>query len=279
MGHSESGNADRILHAADLLPADLPLDDQGRLAEDLSCHICGYLRGADPRGACPECGSAAGWSIIGDLLRYSEPRWMRQVARGAFTIVAALAMAMIHFSLRITIMTIDIARWEEIIQRPVLDQLSLLLILLNISILIAGVWRLTTPEAAKQDSETLLHARKLARFGFVVSLVLGAAFLITINWSYPSIHHAIFALVLTGFLVASAMMTFGFFGYLRQLGQRIPNTVMSRQAVMLRVSALPDREDPRQHSVRHSFGLAIHHHVLGHWGDIHMYRERDSATG
>ena len=51
-------------------------DEAGRIAEDLPCLRCGYnLRGLGSEAACPECASAVGQSIQGDLLRFCDPVW------------------------------------------------------------------------------------------------------------------------------------------------------------------------------------------------------------
>ena len=50
------------------------VDQEGNLAEDRTCIKCAYnLRGLDPAGRCPECGTAVGRSILGDFLRYCDP--------------------------------------------------------------------------------------------------------------------------------------------------------------------------------------------------------------
>lgn len=60
-----------------------PLDSAGRLAEDRPCVACGYnLRGLDREGRCPECGTAVGRSLHGNLLRYCDPEWVERLARG-----------------------------------------------------------------------------------------------------------------------------------------------------------------------------------------------------
>jgi hypothetical protein len=66
----------------DTTPA-VPLDANGLLAADLACRKCSYnLRGLSVEGLCPECGRAIGLSVVGDLLRYSDPNWLRTLRRG-----------------------------------------------------------------------------------------------------------------------------------------------------------------------------------------------------
>ena len=48
----------------------VPIDEHGRLKDDFQCRTCGYnLRGLDTDGRCPECTTAVGRSVHGDLTR------------------------------------------------------------------------------------------------------------------------------------------------------------------------------------------------------------------
>ncbi|MCI0348663.1 MAG: hypothetical protein L0Z53_04490 [Acidobacteriales bacterium] len=50
---------------------------------DVQCVRCGYnLKSLLREGACPECGTAIEQSLHGDLLRYADQDWVKQVARG-----------------------------------------------------------------------------------------------------------------------------------------------------------------------------------------------------
>src|SRR5437870_167463 len=65
------------------------LDAMGRLDEDVICRKCGYnLRGLSSQGVCTECGTAVGRSMMGDLLRFSDPNWVRSLASGMDWILA-----------------------------------------------------------------------------------------------------------------------------------------------------------------------------------------------
>lgn len=67
------------------------VDDAGRLDEDIICRRCQYaLRGLPVTGRCPECGSSVGWSVRGDLLRYSDPDWVDHLAGGALWLIVAI---------------------------------------------------------------------------------------------------------------------------------------------------------------------------------------------
>ncbi len=69
-----------------------------RLAEileshDVACARCGYnLRGLDPRGRCPECGTRVDRSVAPPLLERVDPRWVRRTARGAVLVGVGLGV-------------------------------------------------------------------------------------------------------------------------------------------------------------------------------------------
>src|SRR5579862_1383750 len=56
----------------------------GVVEKDAPCRRCGYnVRGLKTDGLCPECGAPVGTAVFGDLLKYSQPAWVRSLARGA----------------------------------------------------------------------------------------------------------------------------------------------------------------------------------------------------
>ena len=56
--------------------------------DEIACKRCGYnLRGLREDGRCPECGTAVGLSVRGDLLQFSDPAWVETVARGMYIIL------------------------------------------------------------------------------------------------------------------------------------------------------------------------------------------------
>ena len=62
------------------LPAPPPATS---VIDDLPCRTCGYnLRTLPTDGVCPECGTVVAKSICGDLIKFSDPKWVRKIARG-----------------------------------------------------------------------------------------------------------------------------------------------------------------------------------------------------
>jgi hypothetical protein len=63
---------------------------------DLPCRTCGYnLRGLAVSARCPECDTAVARSLHGQRLCYSDPRWVRTMARGMrlISVTGLLALA------------------------------------------------------------------------------------------------------------------------------------------------------------------------------------------
>ena len=74
----------------DVLPS---VDAAGNVISDSPCRKCGHnLRGLSINGRCPECASPVGLSIHGDLLRFSDPKWVRTLQRGVRFIILSIAI-------------------------------------------------------------------------------------------------------------------------------------------------------------------------------------------
>src|SRR5688500_6889706 len=76
------------------------VDASGVVAADVPCRRCSYnVRGLSVYGRCPECGTPVGVSVHGDLLRFSDPRWLQRLAQGAtllfWGIILAIAVGIV----------------------------------------------------------------------------------------------------------------------------------------------------------------------------------------
>lgn len=72
-------------------PPTVPTTAQGSIQADRPCVQCGYnLRGLQPTGACPECGTPVADSLRGKLLKYCSPDYLAQLHRGVFLIQTAI---------------------------------------------------------------------------------------------------------------------------------------------------------------------------------------------
>jgi len=83
-------------------PGLILIDDNGRIDQDLPCIACGYnLRGMTDTTMCPECGVAVGRSMRGDFLRFCDPRWVGQLAKGMNFIVASIVATILFIPIAI----------------------------------------------------------------------------------------------------------------------------------------------------------------------------------
>lgn len=151
--------------------ATLPLDATGRIRDDIACIKCEYnLRGSDPLSTCPECGTPASHSAHAGLLRYSDPRWVSELARGLLMILIALVVAILA----------SIA--NALIAAAAGDDKQIIRVVFWIAIIptmvsFTGYWLLTRPEpdhAGKPADPTSRRIVRWAQLGVLIAAVIGA---------------------------------------------------------------------------------------------------------
>ena len=73
------------------------LDGDGRLADAVLCRNCRYnLRGVDVQSNCPECGKRVDATLIGDLLQFANPAWLKKVRLGFTVLFIAMMLSVIE---------------------------------------------------------------------------------------------------------------------------------------------------------------------------------------
>jgi len=202
----------------------VPRDADGRLAGDMACVQCGYnLRGLEPQGRCPECGSPVGESLRQDLLRFAGAEALRRVGRGAAMIVIGTLAHMAAVGLRVTF------EWplRSRITTPMLHLLRggcALVSLVSGAVVLVGIWWLT---GRLRGAEGRRRADGVAlATGTVLSLAVladRAAFLLLPLWQAVAIlWPADTAMALIGGCLAMA--------HVRRLARRGPDETLARQA-------------------------------------------------
>jgi hypothetical protein len=178
---------------------------------DLPCRTCGYnLRGLSPRGVCPECQTPVDRALHGDLLRYSDPRWVRSLARGMRMLNAAVALTLI---LVITMMVLQ----------PLRERVWLMMSLaLGLGALaVAGVWLATQRDPAAIEREPALSWRRTLRIAMIVAVTLEAFDDLLIN-SLAGVRPARTSMMLLGTL-AWIVVIIAALQHAAALARRIPH--------------------------------------------------------
>lgn len=201
------------------------LDDTGRLAQNITCRKCGYnLRGLLPDSRCPECGTAVGRSLHGDLLRYADPDWVKTLSAGMNLIVTAIIAG---FLVGLLIGGVSIAINTS--RSPGATNPGRMFLLMPWSLIVGvvqvvGYWKVTSPDPAGLDESGEINARIVTRYGQIAALAFQMLAML---------------LESSGGLLASAaslvsgligmVIIFAVFIYARRLAARIPSESLASQ--------------------------------------------------
>lgn len=154
--------------AADAIASNVSLDAAGRIAQDVPCIHCGYnLRSLLPGQACPECNQLVSRSVRGDLLRYSDPRWLRRLRNGMIWVLAGCIVWLVGLWM--------LDYLASVVSLPGVPRTEVRTALLGLlfGIPVVGVWLATSPEpgpaGAYRDSRVRKAARVLAVGGFLLA--------------------------------------------------------------------------------------------------------------
>jgi hypothetical protein len=219
---------------------EVALDNLGRIAESVECRQCGYnLQGLIPSTNCPECAMPIVRSIRGDELRFSDPGWVRILAQGAQVILIGIFTVLaggLLFGAGVAIYAVTLR--GAINPNAIITAASFLA--LPMVIIIAGVWRLTTPDPGQLETEPTITARKLARWCVLLSLfaipmqMMGGnpGIVISPNSNIPT--PSLTFQILT--ILAQNISVVGFVAgllHLSRLAKRIPNPSLTKQSLIV----------------------------------------------
>ena len=204
----------------DFVEPDLPDFEDGQavsaqpLAYDLPCRQCDYnLRGLTEEMACPECGTAVVRSLLSDHLRFSNPDWVLNLARGARWLIWSVLLGFIlgMFSGVIEVVV------------PIEPLVVSLLTFIPSAISLVGVWLFTSPEPGR-DELSAFTIRQAVRWVTVVMVGLGL-----LSIALEDIHVVVATTVggLSG--VISLAQYIMLFVLARRLALRIPNNKLAKQ--------------------------------------------------
>jgi hypothetical protein len=148
------------------------LDDQGFLTEDVPCRQCGYdLRGLRHDGNCPECGLPVERSVHSNLVRYSDPAWIRKLRLGTILVYAGFAISiLLGIALAVTVSVLGTPGGIGPRTVELIGNLASLAIFLTGGVMIlVGNWFLTTPDPSGIGEDDYGRPRLVARILLVIS--------------------------------------------------------------------------------------------------------------
>lgn len=198
-------------------------DASGVIAIDLPCRGCEYnLRGLPRDSRCPECGIPSGLSTRGDLLRFADPGWLRQLARGISYVLWGILVAIVA-----SVAGGALGAVTSPMAAAVVGVVGSLLG-------VYGAWLVTERDPSGLGEDRYGRARRVIRFALIVGLL--ASVIQVLAHALPLT--APF-LILLG-LLALAFGVIGLVGeycklvYFEKLALRIPDYDLSKRARVVR---------------------------------------------
>ena len=204
------------------------IDAAGNLVSEIPCRKCGYaLRGLNLAGRCPECGSAVGLSIHGDLLRFSDPAWLRTLQRGVRLVIASIA---IQFLAVISIIAMSAAR-------PAMrgDALFLASIIGVVGAVLGflGGWQLTEPDPSGIGEDRYGTSRRIIRIALAIGIINTLLHFIENLSTVPPAVRITLTIVAGVSGLAGLIGHFAQLNYLSKLALRIPDVAVAKRARFL----------------------------------------------
>ncbi len=188
----------------------VPLDTSGRIDADLPCLGCGYnLRGLNPDGVCPECATPVGRSQYGNLLRYSNPDWVDQLASGMNWLVASIVFGILAGIVAAVLGGFLGGAAGATVATGVVQIGASLVSLI-------AYWKVTAPDPSQ--TESTLTARQLVRALTAAQFVLGLA-----AQGAQHLDHRLALFLSEGSGLIDIAQSSATFVYARQLAMRIPD--------------------------------------------------------
>jgi hypothetical protein len=227
-----------------------PVAPVGPILQDVACRKCGYnLRGLDANGRCPECGTAVGYSLQGDLLRFCDPTWVDTLHRGTRLFIWGIVIIIIGAVIGGAMKQAGVA------------SIGGLATLAGWVMMTIGWWLMTEPDPSGLGEDQYGTARKIIRIALIVSvaaqaLQLATPYIVTSYESLIAVSVVSFALGVVGIVGFFAQLN-----YLKKLALRIPDRQLSGRAHFL------------------MYAISISYGVLIAVGLIAVFVIRQAATG
>ena len=205
------------------------------LAPDAAvCLQCGYaLRGLDTTRNCPECGSPIRRSLMGNLLEFSAPEYVRSLHRGVIMILVAMILRVLVGLMTIVVMFAVIAAMQSSRANfsALHEQFQLWVAIAALPVtglMLIGWWLFSMPDPAIVGAEKGQTPRMIIRVTVAVSAAMAVLQLFegaTVTLSGNMLAFA--AALLSG--VAGTVQFFASVLYVRWLAPRLPDKALHEQ--------------------------------------------------
>jgi hypothetical protein len=197
-------------------------DPSGLVADDVPCRGCSYnVKGLSLGGKCPECGTPVGISIHGDLLRYSDPKWVEKLALG---------MRLILWGMLITIAALIIAIPLAFMVNPKLGEI---VGFLGGLVVLAGAWLLTEPDPGTHEPSQTVTARRIVRIALLLEVAHNLLSIGLDDDVQPKLRRLL-GLAMILLAIAGVIGVFAQLYYLEMLARRIPDEALAKRANQVR---------------------------------------------
>ena len=198
------------------------IDGAGVVVADVPCRKCSYnVKAQHVTGRCPECGAPVGVAVHGDLLRYSDPQWLRGLSKGA-----ALAFTGVFVQIFASAAGAFVASMTAPLIAPIADFAGGLVYLY-------GAWLLTEPDPSGLGEDKYGRVRQIIRVALLVGVldsVVDAILATTLPRPEVMVTLQIVS-VAVGLI--DLVGQFVMFSYLRRLVLRIPDAGLAAMARLL----------------------------------------------
>ena len=199
------------------------------IAQDVACRKCGYnLRGLTPSMRCPECGTAVGYSLQGDLLRFCDPNWVDTLRRGVAMIIGGVAVIFLGI-----LVTIPLAFAVADTNPELIVILMAAAVVVGYVLMTVGWWFLTQPDPSGIGEDQYGTARKIIRVALIVGI---AQSLLALVVAFASVDEGLMMGLSVVILLAAVVGVVGLFAelsYLKDIALRIPDQKLSDRAHFL----------------------------------------------
>jgi hypothetical protein len=199
-------------------PMDVP---DTPLAEVIERHVhcieCGYdLFSLDPASRCPECGTDIALSMRGELLKFANPQWLREVRLG---------LILMFYTLTIGVL-LSVVLGHRYGTGPIVMQVLSPPLTLAVSTLgLVGILFSTAREPSFYRATVWAGWRYLALASAAAVLLSRATIMLAQYASYHSLIPPLSPVVLAGNLIG----LYAFLSCLRPLADRIPDSKLGRR--------------------------------------------------